>query len=1121
MSGSRMSTRMLLMGGLGVVLAAIVLLIANQLDKGSTSGDGAKRRIEHPQDLVNPSPLSSRESEVGRRTEGQPLAELERGAWVEVADDAGNLSQRYGAERVEPLPDRRLRLDAPRAIFFRPDGRVVRLEATKGEARVPSRELESGRLTGDVRIELFRPIGGKPVDLAADRPVLVAHAADATFDNVLGEIRCVGPIALESDVGSFAGEGMSLLVDPGKDSGKDSGKGGAGGKREGTLERLVIDRCTKPIVLVRGPDGRARPMGAAATTPSSAPAPGGGAPRSNAAQAPAGGAADRREERFYRLRLDDNVRVVREKNGRTSRMSGDRLEAVFSLDGTKSMSGVVARPMSAPSPRMAIVSSAFASDAQDASGSDERITIEYDGQLVLEPTDERLASRDDVHVRMLANDGRTVTLDDDETKAHVLCARVEFNGGADLIEAFGWTDRPLTVASPRLKASGGRFFLRRGAGKGGFEGPGTVELASGGEAFAALAFDPSRALVTSDADDRLVVVALAAGPDAAPRSVSIGWREKLDLDFEPVLPGSDANGDLRSATFVGAVAVKGNEFSVDAESIAAHFVRGADGAAAPAARTRLERLVADGAADAPATAKRSDGTGGLSAKKFDLKLVTDRDGNAAPARLEALGSVTATRPQQTVYGDALIAIFVDPDRPAPVTQNAMLAQSDSLSTAAADIESAQLTGDVQAELLADNAPTTRVFADRIDGDGIGRTLTVAGKDTWVVRDTVLVDRLESIRFEEATRVATSAGRGRVRVFPEAIAIAPGRAPRPSVGDRVRLVAEWTDGFTFDEHAADGHGAIDLDGAVRVRNTPDRSSTDAVDAAHLRMELAGDARVSFGGANSNGASAASGVAPITGERAAVRRIDARGAAVIESRAWSSAERAGDPRLFRIAGDHLSYDTLTREGFVEGPGSLLAHIPEKHRDAPPPAKTGAGAGDVALTAGSPLSLGAEGTTRFTWKERLDMVRVGSASDGGDRFDITMKESVDLMHAGSRADDTLSLSAALLKASVVREPAGKGAKDEPAGVDLGGTARIEAIEARGASGVRVLVRTPDLDLECDELSYSVATQLATLGATDGRTVAVLRKSDGQPIKAERVEWNLANGEIRILRAIGGVGR
>lgn len=1154
--------RILLLAAGGAAVAGVVLFIASQMDD---AGDRRERpsRLDDAVELVNPAPLTDDERRGGRPLSAQPLAELERGAWVQVTDENGRLAQQFNAQHVEPLPDRRLRLDSPHAIFYREDGRVIVLQARRGEARVPGKALESGRLQDDVVIRMFRPGPGGVVDVSRDEPVLTIETQDATFDNVLGEVRCEGEIEIASVMGSFAGVGLELRVAERGGAGAtgDAASGIPSDFKAGSIERLVVERCTRPIVLVRGEDGTTRASGATAAPsmpPGAAPAP-----------APSGGAAQAAPHAspVYRLTLFDDVRVRRDRAGRVTTLRGDELIARFTLDGAKGLDSLAeGDAVVAPSPLGAMAATSFASvpPAGDAGAPgepnaprslEETITIEYAGRLVLEPETDAgvtLASPDDVRVELVARPKAPgaerlgeVTLDDAETLAHVTCDRLAFEGSDDLVEAFGTEERPLRVVSPRLKASGQRFFLRRGQGKGGFSGAGEIELASGGESFAALAIAPSAGVVSRDADGDVALALPAAG--AQPSSVTIGWATALDLDFVAARPGgvgaADADeGALRSASFSGNVTVAGDGFALESDLLTASF--GADGATVEGAAP-LDRIVAKATERESVVARRTDGTPGeLQARSLDLTLVPGTDDNPAPSRLEAVGAVAARDAKQAIYGERLVATFAESQAaPLPDAQRsptdfgrdiALIEMVGAAAAGAGRAEEQEGPGDLVIDLFGAPAegpdgvatPRTRVFADRLNGDQQAQRLEVTGNDIWVVRDLVLADQLTNISFDGATRSATSLGQGRVRTYGQPFEMPLGPASRPAIPTNQQLVAEWSERFRFDERdETTGRPLLALAGAVRVRNTPDRSSTDALDAERLRLEL-DEPTGKVTGASGSAADA-------LGARAAVRAVEAMGHAVIESRSWATEAREGIPRLFKLAGEHVRYDTVSREGWVDGAGSLLMYVPERTSDRTGGNDAAQAAGAPADTAsaavaGPPISFGAEGTTQFKWGARLDLTHVE-----GDRYRVVMRDDVQVAHDGPRPGDAgsaqgnataprtdwLVMTAPYVEALVLRPQAGEAGA--AARVDLGGTARLERVLARGDAHARLLIKTNAFDLHCDEIDYSVVTGIAVLKADPGQLVKVLEHGKAQPLQAEIVEWDLATGRISIRGAEGALPR
>ena len=149
------------------------------------------------------------------------------------------------------------------------------------------------------------------------------------------------------------------------------------------------------------------------------------------------------------------------------------------------------------------------------------------------------------------------------------------------------------------------------------------------------------------------------------------------------------------------------------------------------------------------------------------------------------------------------------------------------------------------------------------------------------------------------------------------------------------------------------------------------------------------------------------------------------------------------------------------------------------------------------------------------------------------------VEVLLAGLKPVDTLSLTADRLEVTIERpdeaadanasRPAGApdGATDsktdskrgplDSGGVELGGPADLVRVRGIG----RVFVRTPEHDVECSEFDYNVDTQIAMLRADPGRVVTVQSKGVATPIRAERVQWDLRTGRIRILGGEGSIAR
>jgi hypothetical protein len=452
-----------LLAAAGVAVSTVVVAVLLRFDRGGSGGEG-RAPTAVPTDLPEPTPLTEEERRgAARGLDADATVGLERGAWVQVAAPDGSLEQEYRADRVEPLPDGWVRLERPRAILYRNDGRVVTLAADKGMARIAGRALEGGALEGAVVIEMFR----NGSDLAKGMPSLTVEASDAEFDGVLGEVRSEGSIAVRSGESRFDGEGLLLRVAP----------------EGGGVERLEIDRATRPAVLVRRAGGEAA-------------APSESRGEFTGAAGAAGGAAhvaDEAAPRFHRLVIERDVRIRRWLGGRRTELTGDRLEAMFSLEDARAGNLIAAREpvdaadLSLPSTEAALVSMAIASGHDDgvpvlAGGppaeGDEIATVEFAGSLVLVPLapgEEPPARPDAVEATLVGSPAMLADSGDDAT---VTAASLRFRSIDDSVVAAGDAARELTIESPQLSARGRSFTLSRKDGRGTFVGPGSVRAAS-------------------------------------------------------------------------------------------------------------------------------------------------------------------------------------------------------------------------------------------------------------------------------------------------------------------------------------------------------------------------------------------------------------------------------------------------------------------------------------------------------------------------------------------------------------------------------------------------------------------------------------------------------------------
>lgn len=1031
-------------------LAVLVLVAALNFDEGATAKHESK--LKDAQQILAPRAASAEElkNAPGSLSE-QTAIRLADGAWVQVADENGKLSQQYSAARLEPLAASKLRMTEPRARMFMKDGRVLSMSARSGLVHVPRRALESGSLDGEVEIRLFKPSEGREVDVLRDKPGITISAEEAQFDGVAGEVRCERAVRIETEAGSFAGEGLTLVLD-------SSGEG---------VERLIVDRALEPIRI----DRAARAV-AAKRREARAPV------ANEIVDVGAAGAAPPPKEpeapRFYHLVLTGGVEVVRTRAGVASIVRGERVDATFSLE-SEGLDRFAAIPAPADvrrlpgAPALAVGALAFAAQEQpqDSAASvgaaGDSVVVSFGGRLELVPVtnqSEMLASRDEIRFEV---SGQQVELVDGRSKTTVACSRLRYDVLEERVLAEGREGAPLVVTNARMRLEAGRFSAHLSQGIGRLEGPGRMAFSRGAaraaawlEIAPAATADIARALVSSDPDAAVLVVALPRD-HAIEEELAIQWAGGVDLRFT----GGSENTKLAGARFDRQVRVGGRQFDLDSEALEVMF--------SPDDAERVDAIIADGGT----RVQQRGASGAMRAERLELYLGANAKGDSVPTKLIARKGVDARDAKQAILTDDLIVGFSE-------RKSGGAVEGDPAMQSLGDVEVDQVEahGGVQVLLAGREGAGARVFAQDLTGNAVERRVRLTGENVAIVRANIIADNLRDLRFDDATHTATSAGAGRLRAFKDALVAGDGVAQRPDPTEPTTLDGSWTDGLAYSEPSPE-KSVVEIKGSVAMRSRPSELATDALDAQSVVIGIGAEPAKKAGGS----------------ERA-LESFLARGAARIESRAWMNAAHEGEPRVFRITGEHIEYDMRSRQGAVVGAGALFVNMPP---DAAKPAAAEAG----------PIRVGATGSTRFTWTKGMALERVV-----GEQFRIRMEDGVELLHAGANDSDSLSLRCAVLEALVSR-PVAEG--DAKKGVDLGGPA--ELLGFKGSGGV--FVRTPTQDLECGEIEYSVQTGIATLRAAEGRSVTVVFTDKPTPLQAKEIEWDLRNGRIEIKKPLVTGGR
>ena len=314
----------------GLVTSAVILVGAWWFDQGLPA---SRRDSSAPiEDLVAPKLMTDAELEAAKARKGTAMSmQLDQGAWVQVAGKDGRIAQQYTAERINPQPGAFLGMTDPRTVFYLDDGRVATLRANSGRVHVPNRALESGTFSGDVVIRVYRPLAGASVNLAKDAPALILESEQLDFDQIIGQITCPTAFRLTTDMLTFDGEGLDLLL------GRDSR----------TIERLTVERPLSPIVIDRARESHARsgvdaPSGQMIQiTPVSWRPNDPKDPTDPTDPTDPNDLNDLKDQgdpkiiadaqRYYRLELHDDVEVLRYSSRDRAWTKGDELVAIFTL----------------------------------------------------------------------------------------------------------------------------------------------------------------------------------------------------------------------------------------------------------------------------------------------------------------------------------------------------------------------------------------------------------------------------------------------------------------------------------------------------------------------------------------------------------------------------------------------------------------------------------------------------------------------------------------------------------------------------------------------------------------------------------------------------------------------
>ena len=1169
-------SKLVLLGVVSVIVAGLLLVVIFNIDRQPQPAQTDRPKDARVTELLPPELLTDDELAEARAPDSRDAAlALYEGGWIELRDPkTGRIDQRYRCDRMDPEPQGRIFMLRPVVELYLANNRLMLLQGDSARMHRPGRALESGTMTGNVDIRLFDLGENETFDPDTDNLLLQVRTDDASYDNFQGEVVCPGWVDIQTATAHLPGTGLRLQFN----------------EVEKRPEWLSLDRVGQIRLAAVGESQNVAPPptesdsqggfaeDASAAAPSSASSaaehvasgatvPSVSEPRtepkhvvsaagneragesqrssSNGSSRNAAAAAAVTEPTFYRLTLQQDVRIQEGDGSAGWIMIGDELHIVFSME-SEGLGDVLASAVSQSihparnrnlraddglarhviatvpaSTHAALASMAFASLNESTPAGlfkpqPDDIVITCRGGLTMVPLVNdavKPSSADDARFEMA---GRPVHLHNVDDNVDVYCATLRYQTQSQLLQLAGSSEYPLHIDSPEFRAHGERFWFNRLEHVGAFEGAGWMIAGQ----------------ISSNAErDDLSMESPTA---ARAGDVRIAWLRRVDLEFE-AQPTSSSDDDeqhdaskLRAAMFDGEVDVLTDDFELDADKLDVQFAaiargdgetRGNGDAPSQSSRRSIELVTAFGLVDAPVHARSRSDDSSIICDMLEVAFTQTSDGRTSPQVLTAVGNVEANDPgQQTMWSDRFVVAFRLVDQQTEANTDGDAAAASQRDRRTAEVDALLAEGNVQI-LTADGI---RAFADRLEGNPHERMLVLTGERVTAISGNGVLD--EGTRLElyepaegEVGGLAVWPSAGRFTMYTDNIAMpAFGPIERPIVDESInprQMFATWTESMTYDGSVNHGAGEVHIVGDVRGESTPSAFEHNTMQGHEITLRFmyvanddalapAQDRPADLHDDAAPGLLAAAG----NGKRK-LKELIALGDAKLENRTWLLPDRSDVPRLFYVAGQHITYDDETLNAAVLGAGDLLVRderdddiVDNAHANAP---EADADANAHAQTSGN-HPFGAKGVTHFRWSQRLDMIRQADAL-----FHIDMRGGVQVIHRDLQQAIS-TMAGDRLEALVERTQAGE---MRDASLDLGGAMELQQVRGIGS----IVINSPTRDIVCDEFDYNYAEQTAMIIALPGRMVTVKTDATGEVVRAQTVRWNMAQDHITITNASG----
>lgn len=1039
--------------GSAVLAAALLIIVVLNISSAPSKQQQAE---ETPTDIEVFSPGRLTEEDLATNTNSQterdPRLSLPSGAGIETSDEDGNLAQRYTFTSLEPDPPGQpagwVQMQNPVADIYVAKDRVLRLEGESALAYVPKQALESGTMSGNVLIRIYEVTPGERVNPDVDEPSVVVRTPEATFNNIIGEVRCPGHVYVETPDVEFPGDDLTMLIND-RDQMIQSLS-----VQHGEYIRIAGKQVDEATTSRPGNDTNRAPAEPSSAAPQPAPA------NDNSAEKPS---------QFYRMTLHENVRIEQGRGEDARKINGDKLSVTFSLkskgmasamafwpldrDDSPELLGppsAVAMAMSIPQQIAAAAIALIPDDVRTIAPppSDDDVMVYWDGPLTMEPITnpkEKLASTSDAMLELF---GSPLTLKAEDDWTTVTCAVLAYHTESQ---------------NPILR--GNEDF------------PGRIVRA-----------DPNQPALQDPAR--------AQGPPV--EELRMTWGESLELDFYDTPDGKNS-GKLKRATFTKDVEVLSPDLHLRAENMKVGFF------AVETERDAIESILATGGVTALRPAATKEEESQLVAKRLLVEFALNAENKSFPKHVRANGDVEARDAAQTMWANVVDVTMRERTEEEQARIEATMAAGDAADNKPGmaglewgnenmgSTELETLTAETDVQLLLDGG--SRVWADKLQVNGIDRTVELSGDEVLVAHENFLIDKGKYIKLDDLRRNALMQGPGQFRQFDRTVQpTGEGKLPKPVIEDPSMARVRWTDHMAYDEQFDQGNSAIDFFGQVEGSSQPNALESSTVSANRLRLEFERQVKD-----DAPAADEAEQPNALAGDRR-VRRLFAQGddenKAKIESRSWEKEDHTDIPRVFYIAGDEIDYDEAKLDASVNGAGTLLIRDerPEKADDKPKVVQPGANP----IMPSDQESFGSRGTTLFRFTEGMRMVK-----HADDIYRATFDGNVEWLHK-SLDNRTATVTGQHLEAMILR----KGKAAENVDLDFGGPAELQRLSGKGG----IVINTATRQVMCEEFNYDPSTGVAMLAALPGRTVSVLTQGATQPFQAERVIWYMNEDRISL---------